>query len=466
MIPLRPGDEDTICAISTAPGVGAIAVVRVSGPQALKTVACLAPFLTSKPESHRLFFGSLRDPLFGDVVDEVLVGYFAAGRSYTGEETLEISCHGGDAISSRVLELLIGAGCRLAKPGEFTYRAFLNGKVDLVQAEGVLGLIESRSKEGSAAALSQLKGELSRKFKAIEDDLVWIAAQLEASIDFSSDGIEIKPSKDLLLRAEALQSRLSDLIASYRKGRILRSGLAVALVGPPNAGKSSLLNALVEEERAIVADQPGTTRDWIEVETRFHGTPIRWIDTAGIREANDAVEKLGVGKSLEARDSSDAVVVVIDIGDDDWRQRFADFVRTSRKVEFYFFNKIDLDRTGEWRATAEAEVERLGAISRAVFGSAATGVGVDELKSLVAGPLREIESVGGSGLVTQARHVEGLKKIQASVVLALKLIEKDASPELIAYELQAGLRAVHELLGKVFHEQVIDRIFKEFCLGK
>lgn len=466
MIPVRPGDEDTICAISTAPGVGAISVIRVSGSKALSTVSRLAPFLVSNPESHRLYFGSLKDPVSGDLIDEVLIAYFADGKSFTGEETIEISCHGGDAISSRILDTLIGQGSRLARPGEFTYRAFLNGRVDLVQAEGILGLIESRSKESSAAALSQLKGELSRKFSLIEDDLVWIGAQLEASIDFSSDGIELKPSKDLLERAQALNSRVGDLISSYQKGRLLRNGLAVALVGSPNAGKSSLLNAIVEEERAIVTDQPGTTRDWIEVETRFHGTPIRWIDTAGIRETRDVVERLGVEKSLHARNTADAVVVVIDIGDSEWRVGFADFVRGAKRAEHYFFNKVDLDRTGEWRATAEAEAERLGVSARTMFGSAVTGAGIGDLKTMIAGPIREIEGLGGAGLVTQARHVEGLKKIQGSVAKALNLIEKDASPELIAYELQVGLKAVHELLGKVFHEQVIDRIFKEFCLGK
>lgn len=466
MIPAKPGDEDTICAISTAPGVGAISVIRVSGSKALLTVSRLAPFLVSKPESHRLYFGSLIEPISGAMVDEVLIAYFAEGKSFTGEETVEISCHGGDAISSRILDILIGQGSRLARPGEFTYRAFLNGRVDLVQAEGILGLIESRSKESSAAALSQLKGELSRKFAAIENDLVWLGAQLEASIDFSSDGIELKPSQDLLLRAQGLNLRLTELISSYRKGRLLRNGLAVALIGSPNAGKSSLLNAVVEEERAIVTDQPGTTRDWIEVETRFHGTPIRWIDTAGIRETHDVVEKLGVEKSLQARSTADVVVVVIDISESDWRVRFSDFVRGANKSEHYFFNKVDLDRTGEWRATAEAEAERFGVSERSVFGSAVTGDGVADLKIMISGPIREIEGLGGAGLVTQARHVEGLKKIQDSVAKALSLIEKDASPELIAYELQVGLKAVHELLGKVFHEQVIDRIFKEFCLGK
>lgn len=460
----RPGDEDTICALSTAPGLGAISVLRVSGSAALQIVTKCAPFLRNV-ESHRIYFGTFRS-LNGESVDEVVIAYFAHGRSFTGEETLEISCHGGDTISSRILSELVGAGCRMARPGEFSYRAFLNGKLDLVQAEGLLSLIGSRSNQGSAAALSQLKGELSRRFKEIEDDFVWLGAQLEASIDFSSDGIEIKPSQDLLERARRLDQRVDALIANYKVGRLVRDGLTVALLGAPNVGKSSLLNAIVEENRSIVTEHAGTTRDWIEVETRFEGTPIRWIDTAGIRETHDPIETLGVERSLKMRDSSDIAVIVMDISERQWRERLFDFVRGAKRPELVVFNKVDLDRTGEWRAAVEAECERLNISGQLLFVSASTREGIDELKARVAAPIREIEAVGGSALITQARHVEGLKRIQDALRKALSLVEKDASPELIAYELQVGLRVVHELLGKVFHEQVIDRIFKEFCLGK
>lgn len=467
---VRPGDEDTICALATAAGVGAIAVVRLSGSRSFEIARKVAPFLPNgdKIESHHAYFGTLGAA--GSSFDEALVTPFVNGKSFTGEESVEFSVHGGNQISGRLIDELISHGARLAKPGEFTYRAYLNDRIDLVQAESILALIESRSADGSANALSQLKGELSGKFLEIEDDLVWIGAQIEASIDFSSDGIELKPSQDLLSRTLKLEEKVSTLLATYGKGRILREGLTVALVGAPNAGKSSILNSIVEDDRAIVTDQPGTTRDLIEVETRLEGTPIRWIDTAGIRQTTDEAERLGVERSLKVRNEADFVAVVIDMSESKWRERFANFVNEAQSAggrkEWYLFNKLDLDRAAEWQAAVKAEASRLGVLEHTLFVSAKTGAGLSELKTAVSSPLHTKTYQQGGTVVTQSRHAEGLKVIQTAVRKALDLIRNDVSPELIAFELGVAVSTIHELLGKVFHEQVIDRIFKEFCLGK
>lgn len=459
---LQAGDEDTICALSTPPGHGGIAVVRLSGPSSLRISRKLCHFLPDSPESHRVYYG-LCAASSEEAIDEVLVSFFATGRSFTGEETIEISCHGSPLISSIILRELIAAGARLARPGEFTYRAFMNGRLDLVQAESVLALIESQSAAAARVALRQLQGHLSTQFAEIEDDLIWILAHLEASIDFSTEGIEVVPSQHLTDRTKRVVARVEELLASYAKGKLLREGVEIAIVGRANAGKSSLLNAFLREDRAIVTAHEGTTRDTIEGQISIAGVPVTLVDTAGLRSTENEVERLGIERSKAAMKRADYIFQVLDI---------LDPVDGLAEIElsvnsFYLLNKAELGM-GDHKALAQVLIER-GANPERIFAvSAKSRMGLDEIESALTSLVQteQMDQMGLSRTVTQARHFELLQKIHSCLLAAIDLIKWDTSPEFIAFELQQAVRAIHELLGKEFNEQVIDRVFKEFCLGK
>lgn len=462
----RAGDEDTICALSTPPGLGGIAVIRVSGNRALPLVRELCRFLPHRPESHRIYYGIIKNRTGEEAIDEVLVSYFARGRSFTGEETLEINCHGGEAVVSEILKELVAVGCRIANRGEFTYRAFMNGRLDLVQAESVLSLIESRSKQASRVALRQLQGHLSSEFAKIEDDLVWMLAHLEASIDFSTEDIEVVSNDELLRRADGLLALIEKLISSYEKGRLIKDGIEVALIGRPNVGKSSLLNAFLGEERAIVTAHAGTTRDTIEGRMMLDGLPITFVDTAGVRETDNEIEKIGIERSLSAKEKADFVFFVLDLTSSEIEADLKNLPSPLKDTEYVLVNKTDLDPDGTKRSALEALLEKAGIASKRVFWmSARTQAGMESVLDCLRALSRTFESES-SNVVTQARHLELLRKIQSGLKSARELISDSSSPEFIAFELQEGVRAVHELLGKRFDEQVIDRIFKEFCLGK
>ena len=457
----RAGDEDTICAISTPPGAGGIAVIRVSGNRALELTRKSCSFLPENPESHRVFYGHLKSD--GETVDEVLVTYFQDGRSFTGEETLEVACHGGRVVTASVLKTLVTDGCRLATKGEFTYRAFMNGRLDLVQAESVLSLIESRSQQSAKLALRQLQGRLSSDFNSIENELLWLLAHLEASIDFSTEDIPTVADEELLRRCGLVKEKVQKLEASYGQGRVLRDGLQVALLGEPNVGKSSLLNAFLREERAIVTPHAGTTRDTIEGQISVGGLPITFVDTAGLRTTENEIEKMGIERSRKAMDAADLIFFVLDVtkpGPPD----LTEFLTAHLSKTKVLLNKMDLLPIG----TSEKRVAEICSILKIeqVFPiSAATSEGLDILESMLAERVKEIDSES-SNVVTQARHLEHLQKIHSCLDSAIRLIKGSESPEFIAFELNDAIRSVHELLGKEFNEQIIDRIFKEFCLGK
>ncbi len=339
-------DKDTICAISTAPGVGGIAVLRVSGEKAFSVVKSICAFLPGNPESHRVYYGFLNTFEANENIDEVLVTYFKKGRSFTGEETLEISCHGGEYLSQKILNELRKSGARLAEKGEFTYRAFMQGNLDLVQAESVLALIESQSKESANLALRQLKGELSDVFSQLEEDLLWTAANLEANIDYASEDIVVATQDVIDSRLQKVKRTISEMLFSYEKGRIAREGLQVALAGKPNVGKSSLLNLLIEQDRAIVTDQPGTTRDTVEAKIRIGGTTVNLVDTAGLRETSDIIEQAGIDKANIAHKESDLVIFLIDLSKPLCREEVESLNGLKNKNLIIALNKLDIATWG------------------------------------------------------------------------------------------------------------------------
>lgn len=448
-------DKDTICALATAHGLGAISVIRISGPQAAEVIRKIAAFLPENLESHKIYYGVLKDVENQEPLDEVLVSSFLGGRSFTGENAFEISCHGSEAVVKEILRNLVRAGARPAERGEFTYRAFMNGRMDLVQAESVLALIESRSKRASDLALRQLKGDLSRRLKGLCDQLTWILAHLEANIDFAAEDIEVASNAILSERAEKLLIETNALLGSHKKGRIIKNGFHVLLAGRPNAGKSSLLNALVEDDRAIVTATAGTTRDFVEGDLELDGVRVTLIDSAGLTVTDDEVEKIGVERAIEKLSAVDLVLYLIDAakGVQDADRAFFEKIPWDKSV--VIVNKSDLNPSYRW---SENEAPCISVSTKC-------GSGLPQLKELLSARVRG-EVSEDSTLVAHARHYQGLEILRRSLETALPMIGDNESPDLIALELQSGLQAVYELLGLTYDDQVMDRVFGEFCLGK
>jgi tRNA modification GTPase len=472
-------DLDTICAISTPTGVGGISVLRLSGPASLVIASKSCAFLPETPQSHKVYFGVLKETLPPFLpIDEVLATYFQKGKSYTGEETIEISCHGSTYLAQKILKVLISSGARLAEPGEFTYRAFMNGNIDLVQAESVLSLVQSQSDQSARQAFRQLQGELSRSLEKIEGDLLWTLAHLEVGIDFSTEGVEIVSQKELSTRIMSAASGLCALLASYQEGRIIRDGLHLVLVGQPNVGKSSLLNLLAQEERAIVTDVPGTTRDLVEATFSVGGVKVIATDTAGLRPTEDIIEKLGIEKSYKALLGADQVFFVFDLKRGISTAELKEIQALDPKKTHIVGNKKDQFR-GFLDETKKALSEQLKSLknfqemhdfdhflkTQVHFVSAFDKNSGNELRSVLAEMARASEFEDHAP-ISQARHFENLSRAFENMTRAMRLLETGASSEFLALEMKEALIFVQETLGKRFDDQIMDRVFKEFCIGK
>jgi tRNA modification GTPase len=456
--------EDTIAAVATPPGVGGIAVIRVSGPLAETVFRGL--FQPKKPlvkiQSHHLYHGDIVSPRTGAVLDEALVCLMRAPHSYTGEDILEIQGHGGFLPPQEILEAVIRFGVRPAEPGEFTRRAFLNGRLDLAQAEAVADVIAAHTEKGRDAAIAQLKGDLSRRVDCLTGAITDILACLEAFIDFTEDVDEPFPRAEMAGRLQSVAQEIQDLAMTYREGRIYREGVRVVIAGRTNVGKSSLLNRLLGEKRAIVASTPGTTRDFIEESFTLHGISVWITDTAGIRQTSDAIEKEGIDLVWVRIAAADAVIVLLDGSQPLTEEDCAILQQCRTKPILPVVNKADLPeilRTEDVRRVAARDPVRI---------SAKYDLGLDNLKEMLYRHflIRDQGAPLPSALITNLRHKLALEKAATFLAQAGDSLTSGMSPEFTAMDIRDGLDALREIGGKTMDRDILDRIFSRFCVGK
>ena len=454
-------DQDTICAVSTPPGAGGIGIIRISGSAAIGIASTVFRPRRNKDlmvaPSHSLHYGHVVDPASSETVDEALVSVMRAPATYTREDVVEINCHGGMMPLWRTLGLLVAAGARQAEPGEFTKRAFLSGRVDLAQAEAVMDIIHAKTDLSLRAANEQLLGGLSGEIAALRDRMLSLIAAVEAGIDFPEEDIGTGMGQPLADEVGRLFAEVDSLLSGYTYGRILRDGFATAIVGKPNVGKSSLLNALLKQNRAIVNEVPGTTRDVLEEYLNIAGVPLKILDTAGIRHSHDIVEQEGVRRSIAAIGSADIVLLVLDgsqpLTTED--QRVMDEVRGKHVIAV--INKSDLP--SKQKQLKEPQVK--------VSVSCRTGEGLDNLKRAISDQVKQgtISSREHVWAVNQ-RHKTALEQTKASLQKALESITSGLSPEFIALDLRGALDSLGLIIGATYTEDILERIFNDFCIGK
>ncbi|MBI5583761.1 MAG: tRNA uridine-5-carboxymethylaminomethyl(34) synthesis GTPase MnmE [Deltaproteobacteria bacterium] len=457
--------RDTIAALSTPSGEGGIGLIRLSGSRALEIARKIfTPRRVSAPlETHRLILGDLHDPRSGLVLDEVLLTYMQAPRTYTREDVVEINCHSGPLVLKKILELLVHEGSRLAEPGEFTLRAFLNGRLDLTRAEGVIDLIQAKSDQALNQATRLLKGELHEKIKAQQEVLLSLLAQLEAAIDFPEEEVEIiEPGSWIRELTEEALDPLDKLIQAYEEGRPYREGVSLVIVGKPNVGKSSLLNRLLREERALVTPVPGTTRDTIEETLLLRGIPFRIIDTAGLHSSADEVEQAGMARTRRKIEEAQLLLFMIDRSTplDERDRRLYDEIKD--RPHWLLLNKTDLPA-----AVEEGELAAVFPRTLSLALSARTGAGLDRLKNQVGEWfLRDHPRETVPALVPNLRQKIILEKVWAALEEAREEMEKRVSPEFVALFLQQALDELGNLIGKTTPDDVLEQIFSRFCIGK
>jgi tRNA modification GTPase len=444
--------SDTIAAISTPPGEGAIALVRVSGANAIKIAEKIfrGKELPARFASHVQHLGKIFSAE-NELIDQAVVSVHRAPASYTGEDLVEISCHGGTLVSAKVLEACLRAGARAARPGEFTERAFLNGKMDLTQAEAVIDLIRARTDLALRSATEQLEGRLGNQIKKIRDELIALLAHINASIDFPEEGIVPDEGETLRDRLDSVGEEIAALLATADQGRVLREGVRVVIYGATNAGKSSLLNRLLGYDRVIVSDTHGTTRDTIEETLNLEGVPIRLLDTAGLRPSESELEREGIARTEKSLQLAD---LCLHIADRSAPKPVHFNGQSGDSNEIVVLNKSDLPEDSDWKNFAALRI------------SCVTGEGLPQLQKEILARIRRQNLRPESAVAINTRHRVCLRRASESCDLARAALGQGVSPEYVAVDLDNALRAVGEVIGVVDVEQILDSVFSEFCIGK
>lgn len=466
--------NDTIAAIATPPGVGGIGVIRVSGPDAF---AIVLPIFRQPhgqhdlPPSHLLTYGQMVDPRTHESIDEVLVAFMKAPRTYTREDVVEIQGHGGPLVLQRILRLTLAQGARMANPGEFTLRAFLNGRLDLAQAEAVMDLIEAQTEAGQRLAMQQLRGRVSAQVQEARHMLLGSIARIEASIDFPEEEVPIPRPDELSSLMTHAQEQVDTLLAGAEQGRLYRQGLRTAIIGRPNVGKSSLLNALLRADRAIVTPVAGTTRDTVEEVANVGGIPLHLIDTAGITPTADPIEQIGIQRSRTAAETADVILLVFDSSEElleqDWLvsqelRSLVDSSQTGRKQVILVVNKIDCPQ----RLNSEA-VRHLWPLSPLVRASMLTGEGLPQLEETLVNLVTSGKTLPHeSALITSERHRESLRSADAHLQAAFNALRQKLPLDFVSIDLRAAYDALGVITGETASDDLLERIFSEFCIGK
>ena len=457
---IDPREDDTIVALSTPPGLGGIAVVRLSGTESVSITNKLLPSnkrISAKSHGKALVT-TISDPSTGDTIDEVVVTFFKAQHSYTTEDLVEISCHGGEYVQSQILYLSTNAGARIAEPGEFTKRAFLGGRIDLSQAEAVADLISAKVKSAHRFSILQMQGALKERTSSLRREIVELSALIEAELDFSDDEITPTPKNVIAEKIDQVLIGIQQVSGNYGYGKIIRNGAIVPIIGKPNAGKSSLLNALLAEERAIVTETPGTTRDIIECPVDIEGFLVRLIDTAGIRSSSESVEKLGVDKTFEQIRSADLILWLIDKSSPIEEDDLNIYAELKNRNYIVLESKSDLSRHKSFNPDRHDIKPDLAISSQ-------TGEGLHELSSNIATKLRSLDA-GEDALITNARQAAAFSKSEKALKRALSSTLDGAGNEFISVDIRDAMIYLGEITGEITTDDVLNEIFSRFCIGK